>query len=349
MPLPLVSIVINNYNYARYLAEAINSALRQTFRAVETIVVDDGSTDKSRKVIDSFGNSVKPILKANGGQASALNFGFGQARGEIIIFLDADDVLLPNAVERVVDVFLANPAITKVQYRMEVIDAVGKRSGILKPDPRLRILKGDIRKQILTFPFDIPWLPTSGNAFSAKTLREIMPIPQSYGKILSDWYLTQVTALFGPVEFIDEVLACYRVHGSNSYERDNDRIDLDQLRQTIQYATLTNQYLKEYALRLGLADLQNDILSVSYIANRIISRKLDPSHHPVSGDTEYGLCRLGIKAAYRRSDVSFAMRSVFACWFVAMLITPSPISSWLATQFLYPVKRKRLNKIIDSL
>jgi glycosyltransferase involved in cell wall biosynthesis len=349
MSTPFVSIIINNYNYERYLAHAINSALQQTTSNVEVIVVDDGSTDQSRREISRFGDAIKPVYKSNGGQASALNAGFCEARGDLVIFLDADDLLLPNAVERVGKSFDANPKLSKIQYRMEVINGVGQLSGILKPDSRARILKGDIRQQILSFPFDIPWLPTSGNAFSLKSLREIMPIPESYGRAGADWYLTQVATLFGPVEFIDEVLAYYRVHGSNSYERDNDRIDLNQVRQSIHYAATTNQYLKEFACRLGLADSQHDILSVSYIANRMVSYKLDPDHHPLDGDTAFRLCKLGIKAAYRRSDVSFIRQNVFAAWFVAMLISPSLVCNWLATQFLFPDKRKRFNKVVDRL
>lgn len=349
MSLPLVSVVINNYNYEHYLAHAINSAVQQSFSEVEIIVVDDGSTDQSRDVICSFGDAIKPIFKANGGQASTLNAGFKEACGEVVIFLDADDALAPNAIEKIRNLFGSNPELSRVQYRMEVIDAMGQRTGILKPDPRLQMLRRDIRQQMLSFPFDIPWLPTSGNAFSAKTLQQIMPIPESYGRVGADWYLTQLAALFGPVDFIDDILAYYRVHGSNSYERDSDSIDLDQLRQTIHYATTTNQYLKECGIRLGLIDPQDDILSVSYIANRIISYKLDSSHHPILGDKLYQLFKLGIKAAYRRSDVSFVRRTVFAVWFILMAIAPSPISNWLAAQFLFPGKRQRFNKIVDGL
>ena len=344
-----VSIVINNYNYGRYLGEAINSALNQTIRDVEIIVVDDGSTDQSRDVIRGFGNVIKPLFKINGGQASTLNAGFAETHGEIIIFLDADDLLSPSVAEWVVKAFLANLEMSKVQYRMEVIDAGGNQLGIVKPDPRLRVPTGNVQRQELTFPFDIPWLPTSGNAFSAQVLHKIMPIPESYGQVGADWYLAHIAALFGPVDFVDRVGAYYRVHGSNHYEREGQEIDLDQIRQTIQYAAQTNRYLKEYASRYGLAALQDDILSVSYIANRMISVRLDPSHHPVRGDTASKLFRLGIKASCRRFDVSFAMRSAFAGWFIGMLIAPSRITRWLAVQFLFSSKRKWFNKIIDQL
>ena len=80
-PSPLVTIVVNNYNYARFLAEAIDSALAQTYAALEVVVVDDGSTDESREIIAQYGGRVIPVLKDNGGQASAFNAGFAAARG----------------------------------------------------------------------------------------------------------------------------------------------------------------------------------------------------------------------------------------------------------------------------
>jgi glycosyltransferase involved in cell wall biosynthesis len=89
----LVSIIINNYNYDRFLAEAINSALNQTYPYTEVIVVDDGSTDNSRQIIAEYGDRIIPILQPNGKQASAFNNGFAHSKGEIIIFLDSDDYL----------------------------------------------------------------------------------------------------------------------------------------------------------------------------------------------------------------------------------------------------------------
>src|SRR5512140_2792158 len=98
---PLVSIIITNYNYGRFLASAIESALRQRYPAIEVIVVDDGSTDNSREVMGCYEKRIVPVFKQNGGQASSMNAGFSQSHGEIVIFLDADDMLLPGTVERV--------------------------------------------------------------------------------------------------------------------------------------------------------------------------------------------------------------------------------------------------------
>ncbi len=108
---PLVSILINNYNYGRFLGDAIRSALAQSYANLEIVVVDDGSTDNSVETAQTFGDVVHLIAKENGGQASSFNAGFAASRGEIICLLDADDEFLPGKVERIVEVFRQNPEI----------------------------------------------------------------------------------------------------------------------------------------------------------------------------------------------------------------------------------------------
>jgi glycosyltransferase involved in cell wall biosynthesis len=193
--LPLVSIIVNNFNYGQFVAQAIESALQQTYTQVEVIVVDDGSSDDSHQIIQGYGERIVLILKENGGQASALNAGFAASHGEIVVFLDADDLLLPSMVKDVVEVFLTRQEIIRVQYQMAVIDEFGKHTGAVKPERHIPVPSGDVHKQALSFPFDMPWLPTSGNVFSAKVLRQIMPIPEDrYGSAGADWYLVHLTS-----------------------------------------------------------------------------------------------------------------------------------------------------------
>src|SRR5689334_13928789 len=92
-----VSIVIDNYNTARFVGEAIESALGQTRPDVEVVVVDDGSTDGSRDVIAGFEGRVRVVLQENRGQAGAVNTGYAAVSGDVVLFLDGDDVLLPGA------------------------------------------------------------------------------------------------------------------------------------------------------------------------------------------------------------------------------------------------------------
>ena len=109
-----VSILVNNCNYGRFLGAAVDSALAQTHDDTEVIVVDDGSVDDSREVIATYGSRVQAELKPNGGQASAMNVGFSRCRGDVVIFLDADDVLLPDTAERVAQAFNGVPKLRVV-------------------------------------------------------------------------------------------------------------------------------------------------------------------------------------------------------------------------------------------
>jgi glycosyltransferase involved in cell wall biosynthesis len=99
---PTVSIVIPCHNGRRFVGDAIRSALGQTYRAIEVIVIDDGSTDDSVSVIRAFGDAVRCQVIRNQGAAAARNIGAGLATGELVQFLDADDLLHPTKLERMV-------------------------------------------------------------------------------------------------------------------------------------------------------------------------------------------------------------------------------------------------------
>ncbi len=105
------TIIISNYNYGRFLVAAIESALNQTYADTEVVVVDDGSTDDSRQIIAGYGNRIRPVLKANGGQASAFNAGFAASTGDVICMLDSDDLFYPSKVERIARTFESYPEI----------------------------------------------------------------------------------------------------------------------------------------------------------------------------------------------------------------------------------------------
>lgn len=110
-PAPLVSIVIPVYNGATYLEEAINSALRQTYKNIEVIVINDGSTDsgETESVALSFGDRIRYFSKPNGGVASALNRGVQEMRGQYFSWLSHDDLYLPEKVQTQVEMLKGFP------------------------------------------------------------------------------------------------------------------------------------------------------------------------------------------------------------------------------------------------
>jgi glycosyltransferase involved in cell wall biosynthesis len=340
-----VDVVIDNYNYGRFVGAAISSALAQRGQDVRVIVVDDGSTDSSREVICGFGDRITTVFKDNGGQASALNAGWRAATGDALIFLDADDILLPDTARRIRQELADRPDVAKLQYRMEVIDASGSPTGELKPPPHLPMPEGDLRRAELMYPFDLTWLPTSGNAFPSWVLDRLLPIPEEDYSLVADSYLQHLAPLLGPVISTSWVGAQYRVHGSNKYETAGRELDLAHVRQTVQYSAATRRHLLRVADELGLA-APAEIFSVADLAHRMASCKLEPDHHPLEEDSVRALARGGWRATARRDNASIPLRAAFAAWFTAMAVAPAPLARRLAALFLVPERRPGINRIL---
>lgn len=211
---PLVSVVINNYNYGRYLATAIDSALRQTYEPLEVIVVDDGSTDDSREILDGYRERITLILKPNGGQASAFNAGISRAAGAFIALLDSDDYLLPNAVEECVANFPDGYA--RIYHRLRIVNDEGDGVLGLPEDAYFRYFDGDIYEAVRRGR-DFFWAPTSGNFFRASVLKAVLPVPEDDFRICADAYVLARTGLLGHVRSLDRELAAYRIHSHNNF------------------------------------------------------------------------------------------------------------------------------------
>jgi glycosyltransferase involved in cell wall biosynthesis len=210
---PLVTIIIDNYNYEEYLGDAIKSALNQTYKNTEIIVVDDGSTDNSLSVINNFKGQIISIVKHNGGQASSLNTGFAACHGEIICVLDADDIWLPDKVQTVVEAFNTNPNTSIVYHRVQNVDKFCIPKG--KPWPAYKAINGNIVNQVVTTGGWWPFSPSSALSYRRLFLSQVMNIPETEFKICADTYLADLAPFFGDVIGIEKVLSYYRRHGNN--------------------------------------------------------------------------------------------------------------------------------------
>jgi glycosyltransferase involved in cell wall biosynthesis len=115
---PLVTIVTPAYNQAEYLDETIRSVLAQTYENIEYIVIDDGSTDNTREVMEKWAGKVICLSHQNMGQANTLNKGWEMARGELLGYLSSDDLLDPTAIERLVAHYDGSPSVIFGGYRL---------------------------------------------------------------------------------------------------------------------------------------------------------------------------------------------------------------------------------------
>jgi len=341
----LVSIIINNYNYDRFLAQAIDSALSQTYLHTEVIVVDDGSTDGSRDIIAGYGERIIPVLQENGKQGAAFNNGFAHSHGDIIIFLDSDDYLFSEAVDRIVAVW--QPEIAKVHYRLAVIDGDGNDRGFSYPQGSAPLATGEVWRSLLKVG-TYCGTPTSGNALSRKALSQVMPIPLEY-RSTSDDYLSVLMPLYGSVLAIEEPLGAYRIHTNNQWAIAT--VSSDRYRRFVNHDLQRCDLITQRATALGY-EVPDD-LNLRFFGrawSRLASLRLDPQNHPVSTDRALSLSYSGILALWRFSAYNVQKRLIYSLWFIWVGVMPLPLAepaiTWLfAPQFRPKFVGQTLKKI----
>ena len=204
---PLISIIINNYNYGSYVGGAIKSALRQTYHKIEVVCVDDGSTDNSKDVIKQY-DCVKSIFKANGGQTTAVRAGLAAATGDVAILLDADDLLHPDACEAIAQAW--DERTTYVQFRLQMFSPEKENLGSL---PRLPFVKN--HKEFLLRHGRFPYAPASGNAVSRVWAIKILDVTRHSSCTAPDVIFAMCLPFCGEVRVVDRCLGKYRVHQAN--------------------------------------------------------------------------------------------------------------------------------------
>jgi glycosyltransferase involved in cell wall biosynthesis len=214
MNAPLVTVLIDTYNYGQYIEEAVESVLAQNFprQKQEILVIDDGSTDDTAERLKKYGDSIRYFYKENGGQASAFNVGFGQARGEIIALLDADDLWLPDKLRRVCEIFEENPEAGMIYHRTYM----WRGGQELQVDSHFAEVSGLIptnRVSLLSYPM----VATSCLAFRRSALSKLLPVPVAL-RTQADAYLTALIIFVAPVVALPEFLAKYRLHGTNLFQ-----------------------------------------------------------------------------------------------------------------------------------
>jgi hypothetical protein len=208
-----VSIVIGSYNYADYLAAAVESALAQVGASTEVVVVDDGSTDDTPDLVNRWSGSIISVRTENRGQLAALATGFARTSGRMVVFLDADDVLLPHAAKAIRDAS-RDAAVVKLHWPMPEIDDRGRSIGSCRPTEALP--SGDLAEQLCRLgPEGAAYPPTSGNAWRRDFLAQVLPGPVDQFRLAADQYLAILAPFHGLVGKLDEPLSQYRRHAGS--------------------------------------------------------------------------------------------------------------------------------------
>jgi glycosyltransferase involved in cell wall biosynthesis len=240
MASPIVSVILCNYNYGRFLGQAIRSVLSQTYADLELIIVDDASTDDSRQVIASYQGDprVRAIYhEENRGQAAAFNTGFANSEGSLVAFLDSDDTWKPEKLAKMREAF-EDGAFSVVQHNLEVIDSHSRPVGQVHPglDPGIIDVLREYFAQNHTGFFS----STSGLACRRSHLERIFPLDENW-RICAEVAFTRPLPIYGRVCTLKEPLGYYRIHGTNCW------MNTDRQRQLLEneqrYVDYTNQWL----------------------------------------------------------------------------------------------------------
>jgi len=199
----MISVIIPTYNSEKFIGDTIRSVLRQTCTDYEIIVIDDGSTDHTGELIGNNFPNVRYFYVPNQGVSKARNYGIQKAKGEYIAFLDADDLWLPEKLEKQLRTFDADPELMLVFTEHRVFDSHGIRKAIFSKKERL--MKGDIVKNI----FLHSRVTTSTVMVRRDVFQEAGYFEENL-KAAEDDNLWMRIALKFKIHLLDEVLVHYR-------------------------------------------------------------------------------------------------------------------------------------------
>jgi glycosyltransferase involved in cell wall biosynthesis len=212
---PLVSVLMPNYNYGHYIGEALESALGQTYTNFEVIICDDGSTDDSRQVVTRYCDQdarIRLVARENAGVASALNAAYAASRGEIISLLDADDMFLPEKLERVVGGFKKHGQSGLCIHQLIRMRKDGRTFSYPRP---VMLNEGWVGPQALRSGGVVNHFPqASGLSFRRPVTDILFPVCPRLRRGV-DGYLAGTAQFYTEILVLKGALAKLRIHGEN--------------------------------------------------------------------------------------------------------------------------------------
>jgi glycosyltransferase involved in cell wall biosynthesis len=208
---PLVSAVMTVFNGERHLHAAIISALKQSYRNIELVIVDDGSTDSSIQILQSFGERIRLVLQENHGVSHARNLAISISQGDYIAFIDQDDIWMLNKIERQIGLFINNPSLGLIHTYTGFYDDINKNYVVPFSIQRTATLSGDCYEQLL----EGNGLANSSVMVSRNALNKVGLFDLALTKnTAQDYDLWLRIAQIFPFGYISDLLTVYRLHPS---------------------------------------------------------------------------------------------------------------------------------------
>lgn len=261
--LPLVSIVIPNYNCSEFLHSCLESAIAQDYKNTEIIVVDDGSTDKSLKILEEYRLKIKIISTTNFGASAARKLGILQANGKYIALLDSDDIWLVNKISKQMEIM--NRMNVSLVY--SAAQEFGLSSNVFKPRS---FLKGNCYDYFKKYPGISLFGSCSGIIFDKSIISLSGNFDTDFLGTAEDWDFFRRFCKFGEVAFSSEILFHYRKHSKSitarpiiEYYRGNRMAILKMLREDAKikfferrfiWSKLHWMFFKSFVLRMQIKD-----------------------------------------------------------------------------------------------
>ncbi len=276
---PSLSVVIANYNYEKFVGAAIESVLSQD-EDIQIIVVDDASTDNSVDVIKQYSDRVETILlKENRGQGGGLNVGFEAATGTLVMFLDADDFLIPGGAKTILSNY--QPDVAIYHYRMHYGDEEGGTYGVYPPMDR-PLAAGNISERLRTTGH-YDGTVTSGLVFSRAAVSNVMPMDEETYRYGADGYLCSTAPLYGENLSISTPMSAYRLHTRQHSQF--SKVYAERARWRLKHTMDRHNSTREHAERLGLAVNPNLFEDDDFaMQERVVSMIIEPEKHTIEGD-----------------------------------------------------------------
>lgn len=310
-----LSVVIPNYNYGRYIGDAVESALAVDWPDVEVIVVDDGSTDDSLRVLSTFGPRITVIAQENAGPRAACNRGFAASRGDVVIFLDSDDVLHPSVAREVAGVWRSG--ISKVQVQMQRIDRDGLPAGRVFPIFRREPTPDQIRRW-MTATAAYPTPPGSGNVYARAFLERLFPLDDRCGDATDSACLAAAPYL-GDVVTIARPLVRYRVHGAN---RSGLLQDPCRFRRQIERAYQRHRFAREVCGEDAEGAVEPLRRGRHLLQMRVAERRVCTGKPPLPTDSRSRMLCDAITSLFAPGPESISHRLAVAAWCLVTLLAP---------------------------
>lgn len=315
-------MIIPNYNYAHYVGSAIGSALALEWPDVEVIVIDDGSVDGSRAVIEGFGSRVTALFQPNSGPREACNAGFAASTGDVVIFLDSDDMLHPLIAREIAAVWHAG--VSKVQVQMQRVNSEGRSAGGVFPRFRRVPTPEQVRHWMRTTAA-YPTPPGSGNAYARWFLAKLLPLDDRCGDATDSACLAAAPFL-GDVLTIPKPLVHYRQHGRN---RSSLAADPSRLPAQINRALQRHRFALSVRSETTAGSLEPLFRGRHLLQMRVAERRVSRGAPPLPEDSRRRMVVDCFANLVAPGPEPAWLRVAILGWCLATLVAPDRLARWL--------------------